>query len=160
MKKIIAVFALFAVLAGTGAAAFAWWDTLSVDETVTITVGEGVTISVSLEDQTTGNLVPSGAILKTGDVTSVVIDFDVQLDADVISALDLNVSIDNIEIGGDDTHAGLVTVTPSGATSIGGTTPVTVTLTVTLDMPTSEAIYNDIAGENITFDVTFTASAE
>ena len=156
MKKLVGVL-LAVFIFGGSALAFAWWDQLETDENVTIPVGQGVTISVSLDEQTTGNLVPEGVVLKTGDVESVVIDFDVSLDSsDLVSALNLSTTVSNIEINGDDAHAALVTTVVSGATSIQNDT-VTVIITVTLDEPGSQAAYDAIINQDITFDVTFLA---
>lgn len=156
MKKIFALFALFAVVAGTGVAAFAWWDQVEQSDEVTLSIGKGVTMSVSLEDQTEGNLVPEGVIMKTGDVTSVVVEFDLVMDVDA-GVFDLVVTYDNVLINGLATHVGLVNITVGGATTITGTTPSTVTFTVTLTKPGSEEAYNAIINQDITFDVSFEA---
>lgn len=156
MKKLFALL-LVALVFGGSALAFAWWDQLETDETVTVPIGEGVTISVSLEDQTAGNLIPSGAVEKPGDVYSVDIEFEVELDMDISAALDLVVTIDNIEIGGDDTYASLVNATVSTNPGSIQNDPVTVIITVTITMPANQTEYNAVANENITFDVTFKA---
>lgn len=160
IKKL--VFALLVVaLFGGSALAFAWWDQLETSQDdVTISVGRGVTISVNLDEQTTGNLVPSGVVLKTGDVTAVDVEFTVSLDSsDLIDALLLNVSVDNILIDGVDTHAGLVNVAISNPGTIQNTS-VEVVITVTLSMPSDQATYDAIANKAITFDVTFEAEQQ
>ena len=157
-KKVLFV-VLAVVLFGGSALAFAWWDNLEVAENdVTIGIGQGVTISVNLDEQTTGVLVPSGVVLKTGDVTEVDVEFTVSLDStDLLNALDLEVLVTNIQIGGSTANAGLVNVVVTNPGTIQNS-PAEVTITVTLDMPGSQAVYDAIINEDITFDVTFTAS--
>ncbi len=158
MKKLLLAFAIVLMFGGS-ALAFAWWDNLETTENdVTIGVGEGVTVSVNLDSQTAGTLVPAGAVPKTGDVTEVVVAFTVSLDSTALqNPLDLAVVVDNVLIGGETTNAGLVNTVVVNPGTIQNT-PVEVTVTVTLDEPASEAIYDLIKNQDITFDVTFTAS--
>ncbi len=157
-KLTIVVIALF--LFGGSALAFAWWDSLETNEDVTIGVGEGVTISVNLDEQTEGDLVPEGVVMKDEDVTEVDIDFTVTLDrTDLAEELDLLVNIDNIEIDGVDTHAGLVQTSIDNPGTIQNA-PVEVTVTVTLDEPADQSTYDEGANKDITFDVTFEAQQQ
>jgi hypothetical protein len=158
-KKLLGLFLLVFLLAGSSLA-FAWWDNLTVtDDTVTIGVGQGVTIQVNLSDQTTGELIPSTAVQKPGDVTEVVLTYDVDLDVTITGTLNLDVTVDNIEIGGASTLSNLVNVTVNNPGTISNTT-VTVTITVTLDEPLNQADYDTIKNSDITFDVTFTATQQ
>ncbi len=161
MFKKLSVIAIVLFLLGGSVIAFAWWDSLTADEDVTIGVGEGVTISVNLDEQTDGVLVPAGVVMKEGDVTEVDVEFTVNLDdtEDIIAPLDFIVTITNVEIGGEAIHAGLVNTSISASETIQND-PVEVTITVTLDMPESEVAYNAVATEDITFDVTFEASIQ
>ncbi len=158
MKKLLGVLLIVFVFSGT-AFAFAYWDSLEAnDNDVTVGIGEGVTLSVNLDQQTDGVLVPSGVVMKTDDVTEVEIEYTVSLDrTDLVSALDLAVVVDNIKINNDTTHAGLVSVTPDNPKSIFNDSEI-VTLTITLDMPGDESAYDAVNNQNITFDVTFNAT--
>ena len=159
MKKFI-VAALLLLMVGSTSLAFAWWDSLeTVENDVTIGIGEGVTISVNLDKQTTGVLVPSGVVLKTNDVTSVDVEFTVSLDRnDLLNELDLAVVVGNIQIDGSTDNASLVNAEVSTNPGTIKNSSVDVVITVTLDMPGSQAIYDVIKDQPITFDVTFTAT--
>ena len=159
MIRKIGVLVLFLVLIGGTAGAFAWWDSLETTENdVTIGVGEGVTISVDLDAQTSGSLVPDGVIMKTGDITSSAITFNVTLDpTDLEEELDLQAEVNNIEIGESDTYASLVNASVDNPGTIQNDL-VVVTVTVTLDEPEDQTEYDAIKNSDITFDVTFTAS--
>ena len=69
----------------------------------------------------------------------------------------LTTVIDNIQIGGDTTYAGLVnpniTTTP---TTINVNDTVIVTIEVTLTEPADQTVYDAVKNQDITFDVTFT----
>ena len=161
MIRKIGVLVLFLVLIGGSAGAFAWWDSLETTENdVTIGVGEGVTISVDLDTPTDGNLVPDGVIMKTEDITSSAITFNVTLDrADLEEELNLQAEVNNIEIGGSDTYAELVNASVDNPGTIQNDS-VVVTVTVTLDEPADQTAYDEIKNSDITFDVTFTASQQ
>ena len=122
------------MFAGTGVA-YGYWDNLVVEENnVTITVGEGVTLTVSVKDAIpTGVLVPSGAVLKTGDLTQVQFTYNVKLDKTVLTDLDLTVVASNIQINGSSTNASLVNIviTDDNSAKV-NSTDVVVTITVTL----------------------------
>ena len=161
MIRKIGVLVLFLVLIGGSAGAFAWWDSLETTENdVTIGVGEGVTISVDLHTQTDGNLVPDGVIMKTEDITSSAITFNVTLDrTDLEEELELLAEVNNIEIGGSDAYALLVNASVDNPGTIQNDS-VVVTVTVTLDEPEDQTAYDAIKNSDITFDVTFTASQQ
>ena len=156
MKKLLLAFAIVLMVGGS-ALAFAWWDRLEAENNVTIGVGQGVTVSVNLDEQTTGNLVPTGAIMKTGDVNEVDVEFTVSLSVDPEQLLNLNVATSNVLIGGEPGNAGLVNTSVTNPGTIQNV-PVTVIITVTLNEPANQTEYDDIINQNITFNVTFTAS--
>ena len=158
LRKIALVIALAVFFGGSTAAGFAWWDRLEEDQVITIPVGEGVTLSVNLDEQTTGNLVPSGVVMKTGDVTEVEVEFTVTLDkTNLLDALNLSVVADNVQIDGSSDYASLVNISISNPGTIQNSA-VEVVITVTLTEPANQTEYNAIAGKAITFDVTFLAS--
>jgi len=101
--------------------------------------------------------VPTGVVLKDGDVTSVEVSFNVNLDEDILNALNLSATTSNLQIAGSTDHAGLVNITTANPGTIQNDT-VTVTFTVTLDEPATQAAYDAIKNGDITFDVTFEAT--
>ncbi len=160
MIKKLSIITIALFLFGGSTLAFAWWDSLETAETVEVGIGEGVTISVDLDEQTDGVLVPEGVVMKDDDITEAEIDFTVILDrTDLVEELDLLVTIDNVEIDGDDTNAGLVGTSISNPGIIQND-PVEVTITVTLDEPVDETQYDAVANKDITFDVTFEAQQQ
>ena len=157
MKKFL-VAALLLLMVGSTSLAFAWWDSLETTENeVTVGIGQGVTLQVNLAPQATDKLVPVGAVSQPDQVDEIVLTYNVNLDRTIEEELDLEVEVKNIQIGNSSDNAGLVNVAIGNPGSIEND-PVTVTLTVTLGMPGSQAIYEAIKTQNITFDVTFTAS--
>lgn len=160
MKKILALLLVVLVFSGS-ALAFAWWDNLETSENdITVGVGEGVTISVNLDEQTSGTLVPEGVVMKTGDIDEVIIDYTVSLSrSDLVNPLDLIVTVDNLQVGGEIAHTGLINVDVTNPGTIHNAS-VEVTITITLDEPGDEAAYNAVANEDITFDITFEAQQQ
>ncbi|MFH5882609.1 hypothetical protein [Liberiplasma polymorphum] len=157
MKKKLGVLFLLVVLFSGSAFAFAWWDNLETDETVTIGVGQGVTLNVTVGSQTTGNLVPSGVVEKTGDVTEVVLTYNVVLSTATTDPLNLTVEESNVLIDNLATYSSLVNIVISAPATISDTSAV-VTITVTLTLPANQTEYDAVANKDITFDLTFTAT--
>lgn len=162
-NKVIAAFAvmMFALVTTVGVT-YAWWDMLQVERTETdvINLGTGGTISIdaTVNNETGKTLVPSGVPLGTSDVTSVTLTYTIGLDKQYATALKLTTVVSNILIDGNPTYASLVTIAVSGDTTINGNADATVVLTITLGMPADEIAYNAVAGEAITFTVTFTGT--
>ncbi len=157
-KLAIALVALLA-LGGT-VSAFAWWDTLQETQNETLTVGEGTDLVLATVATAPAGkvLVPSGVILKTNDVNEITLTYNVNLDQTLATALNLNVAASNVQVGGATTHAGLVNINITQASSTVNNTQVLVTVVVTLTEPADEAAYNAIINQDITFDLTFSAS--
>ena len=163
MKKFI-VAALLLLMVGSTSLAFAWWDSLETTENnVTIGIGEGVTLEVELDTQTDGVLVPSGVVLQPNQVTSYVISYEVDLDTTVSEALLLSVLESNVAVGGESALGQYIGFDIVLSSSTIQNDTVTVTVTVTLEL--TEAIVindsldiSDFTNENITFDLTFTAT--
>ncbi len=158
-KKFLAVIALALVLGGS-ALAFAWWDNLSANREEVITIGQGVTLQVAaVATAPEGKvLVPAGVVLKANDVTEVVLTYNVKLDLEVLTALDLTVSASNIQIGGSSEHEALVTIDIAQAAATVNNADVLVTVTITLAQPDTEEVYLEIINQDITFTLTFSAS--
>jgi len=160
MKKIITAILVIAILLGGTAMAFSYWDNLQTQDSQTISVGQGVTLTVTADATAPEGsyLVPVGAVLKTNDVNEIVLTYNVKLDQEAQSALDLTVTASNVLIGGLSDNASLVNISIVQAASTVNNTDVLVTITVTLTEPATEAIYNAIINQDITFDLTFTAA--
>ncbi|MBU1145025.1 MAG: hypothetical protein KJ971_04100 [Firmicutes bacterium] len=158
-KKILAALIVVVALGGS-ILAFSYWDNLEQTQAETISIGSGVTLTVTaVAEVPVGKvLVPAGVVLKANDVESVVLTYNVKLDLEAADALDLAVVASNIEIGGDDTYASLVTVNVSLAAATVNNTDVLVTVTVTISQPATVVIYDLIKTQPITFDLTFTAT--
>ncbi len=158
-KKIIAAIAVALVLSGT-ALAFSYWDNLSQTQNETLTIGEGVTLEVAaVAIAPVGKvLVPAGVVLKTNDVESITLTYNVALDTAALADLNLAVAASNILIGGLADNAGLVTVGVSQAAATVNDANVLVTVTVTLAQPADVGVYDDIINQAITFTLTFTAT--
>ena len=155
MKKILAAIIVALLLGGT-AFAFSYWDNTVATDTVSLTAGQGVTLTID-DPSSTDTLVPSGAFLKAGDTYSIVLSYTVELDQTTLTALDLTVVADTIAID-DNTTLGTdyVNVVIGGDTTVNGDAPATVTVTITLDEPI-EADYASVANGTISFNLTFTA---
>lgn len=151
--------ALVVVLLSGTAFAFSWWDNLSQTQSETVTIGEGVTLTVNAvaEAPAGSYLVPAGVVLKANDVESIVLTYNVKLDQTVLSDLNLDITASNVLIGGDATNSSLVNINISQASSTVNDSDVLVTVTVTLSQPSSFEIYNVIKNQVITFDLTFEA---
>lgn len=161
-NKLLALLILFVVIGGS-ASAFAYWDSLTVDQTGnSVTLGNGVTLTISSSTaDSVLELVPASAIVKPGDTTSIVFTYNVKLDEAVTTALNLTTTVSNIQVGAVDnaTLANVVVATTGGAVTVNGS-DVQVTVTLTLNDPADEAAYTALqaAGPTITFDVNFTAA--
>ena len=155
MKKILAAIIVALLLGGT-AFAFSYWDNTEATDSVSLTAGEGVTLSID-DPSSTDTLVPTGAILKSGDTYSIVLSYTVELDQIASAALDLSVVVDTKAID-DNTTLGTdyVNVVIGGDTTVNGDAPATVTVTITLNEPI-EADYAAVANGTISFNLTFTA---
>jgi hypothetical protein len=72
--------------------------------------------------------------------------------------LDLDVVASNIQIGGSTVNAGLVSIVIELGAPVVNNTDVLVTVTVSLNAPATVEVYNVIKNQDITFDLTFTAT--
>lgn len=166
-RSIIVAVAVIAI-AATSVATFAYWDNLSrTDEDVVIAAGEGVTLEVSdLSQVVNGNLVPSGVIMKDGDITSATLTYTVGLDKEFDSAthgVSFDVTVTDLKINGvavdDEAVKGLLNFAFNKTNVITSGSATTVEIVITMNMPADEAQYNAIAGKTISFDVNFQAYA-
>jgi hypothetical protein len=159
MKKIFAVILLAILMAGSSMA-YAWWDQLSQDQTETLQIGEGVTLTVNAVATAPADkvLVPVGAILKTNDVNQIDLTYNVKLDQSITNDLDLSVVASNIQIGGLATYADLVNISISQSSATVNDVDVLITVSVSISMPETQTIYDEIKNSPITFDLTISGS--
>lgn len=160
-KRLLALVLVAIVLVGTGFA-FSYWDNLQVQQSETITVGEGTNLTVSaVATAPIGKvLVPAGTVMKENDVDSIELTYNVVLDKTALSALALDVTYDNVEVGGETTYANLVNISISPETTSVNDSNVLITVTITLDEPDNATEYEGVANAAITFDLTFTATQQ
>ncbi|MDD4210795.1 MAG: hypothetical protein PHC46_00155 [Clostridia bacterium] len=163
MRKILVL--IFAViLLGGSTIAFSWWDSLTVNrlEQDIVTVGQGlelVVLDVEIDPLTDGSLVPADAILKTGDTHEVVLEYTVRIAEPLDAALDLEVTVSNIEVDSVANPYGLISVVVTNPGTIQNS-DVIVSLSVTiddslLDAEDYDAAYLALAGNSITFEISF-----
>ena len=159
MKKVLAAIIVALLLGGT-ALAFSWWDNLSQTQNETIEIGDGVTLNVAaVATVPVGKvLVPAGVVLKANDVDEIVLTYNVALDQAALTALNLSVVASDVQIGGSTDNADLVNISISQASATVNDANVLVTVTVTINEPSTQAIYDLIKNQNITFTLTFTGS--
>lgn len=177
-KSIIA--ALLVFLLGGTIGAYAWWDRLQDTSNETILIGEGLTLTVSEAVVSTGTtLVPASAVLQPGDVVEKTFAYTVALDFVTVDEMDLSIAESDVQINSLTTNAALVLFTfewtydsnpltqvwtefsaskPLLVDDIAGLQTVYVRVTVELDEPASEEVYDAIINQNITFTLTFTAA--
>lgn len=158
-KKLFAVLVAALVLGGT-VLAFAYWDNLEQNQQEVIVIGNGVTLELAAVAEVPAGkvLVPAGVVMKANDVDSVVLTYNVKLDQAALEALHLDVVSSNVKIGGSTVNASLVIIGISLGSATVNNANVLVTVTVSLTQPASVEVYNLIKNQQITFDLTFTAS--
>jgi len=176
MKQRKLVIGLLVILAvAVSGFTFAFWagsltgNNAVESNTINIGTGEAVTTEVVLSaSQDTGVLVPAGRAddsVEANAVEQVVFSFVVDWNDTVSNDSfdgdlgNIAVVVDNVQINGSTTNAGLVNTVVGGATTVAlnGATA-TVTVTVTLTEPADQTTYNAVAGQPITFDVTITVN--
>ena len=164
MKKLVGVL-LAVFIFGGSALAFAWWDSLTVEENnVTIGIGEGVTLQVVLDPAaSTDELVPAGVVAQPGQTTSYVLTYNVDIDNTIDEVLDLVVTASNVQVNGDSVLGAYINVDitdDNSGTIQNGTVVVTVTVTLDMDSSTPSADVTAVKNQDITFDLTFEAQQQ
>jgi len=186
-KKFNALFlAVVALLfmGGIAGATYSYWagsvkaPEATLTQGVSVTVGSGTEVSttLTLNESSSGTLVPAGR--ATGSQVEYVISTITATWLEDITTLatghsgTLAATVSNVEIGGSDANAALVvtavqiggtvtgdTLNGDGSTDIaldGAAVPVYVK--VTLTEPATQAVYQAVAGKDITFNVNFTVT--
>ncbi len=170
----------------TVSSAFAYWQEVTVSNTVDVVViQEGAELIVEDlselgEDK---RLVPQGHRFYTSDVDEVEFSYNVGISRELINTVNLHARAVDITIGGDDTYAHLVSINIMGqgdtATTDLYNDMITVTAIVTLIEPIdeaeamqkgldnefvnvedSQAAYESIKGETIEFTLEFSLSSK
>lgn len=157
-KKLLVILVALLAIGGT-ASAYAWWDTLEKTETASLTIGEGETLVVGVTTQaTTDRLVPTGVVMKTNDVTSIVFTYSVKLDQTATNPVSLDVTYDNLTLDTAAYGGALlnIDVTPNTAIAVNGT-DVDVVVTITLAPDAQGNDYSDLVNGVIAFDLLFDA---
>ena len=159
LKRLMVVLILMLIVASS-TIAFAWWDNLSQTDEQTLLIGQGVTLEVdAVVTAPEGKvLVPKGIVMKVGDVDLVELTYNVKLDYEVIEDLDLSVIAKNILIGDSDKNSDLDNIDIVLNQEQVNSEDVFVKVYISLDMPESEAQYNEIINQKITFTLDFEAN--
>jgi hypothetical protein len=185
-KKIvpIAIIIMLVVALGfTSTAAFAYWQDVSRVGNVVIRFdGEDANLIVQeVSSPFSGRLVPEGYVYFENDVDQVTFEYDVSIDQTLVQTMNLNVETLNIKIGDSDEYAHLVDIQVGPAKGSFEyeifNSVVTVTIVIRLIEPIdaveaaekgfdpslvnvddSEAAYEIIKGETITFDILFSVT--
>ncbi len=159
IRKLSILLVVLAAFGGT-VSAYSWWDTLQVTQSETLTIGEGTDLVLAVNATAPAGkvLVPDGVVLGVNDVDEIVLSYDVNLSKEAQSDLELNTSVSNLLIDGDDTYISYVVIDVTPSTVDINDDTITVTVTVTLTEPLTEVIYNAVVNGDITFDLTFNAS--
>lgn len=160
MIKKLAILLVALVAFGGTVSAYSWWDTLQVEQSETLTIGEGTDLVLAVNATAPEGkiLVPSGVVMGVNDIDEIVLSYDINLSKETQSDLELNIEASNILIDGAAANASLVNIDISPEDTDINDDVVTITVTVTLTEPLTEAIYNAIINGDITFDLTFNAS--
>jgi hypothetical protein len=157
------VIALLLALVGLTISTYAYWDNLqqTTNETITIGVGETVTVSPRVVVPEGKILVPVGALLGYNDVDSIDIKYTVSLSKPLSEAIKLTVEATGIAIAGNTYYSKYVNVTINNPKASGGfnsESSAEVIVTVTLnDDELTTTDYEGIKSQAITFNLTFTA---
>jgi|AntRauTorcE11897_2_1112592.scaffolds.fasta_scaffold00016_47 hypothetical protein len=167
LKKLMVAVFLVLILGGS-TIAFAWWDNLSESrlEANIVTLGEGATMTTSpvvIDPATDGYLIPSSAILKPGDTHEILLNYNVNIDQPIASALNLLVTVTDINVGSTPNPFDLISVNVTNPGTILND-PVNVILSVTIDdsslLPSEyEAARLALMNNQISFNIHFQVTA-
>lgn len=160
-KKFLVVLLLFVAVSGT-AGAYAYWDDLQRSQDETLTVGEGTSLELkaTVEAPEGKVLVPAGVVMKADDVDSITLKYQVQLDKEANEDLILDAWYTDLLLGDSkmsEELASLVNIDIELEESTVNNDAVTVVVTITLDEPESQEIYEMIINETISFTMFFEA---
>lgn len=159
MRKLLSMFILI-LLFGANTAAFAYWDTTQVNRVETVTLGEGLSLSIDAEVGPPEGmvLVPKQAVLKPGDVKEITLEYLIRLDEIPEDELELEVLASNVRIDGDTTYAeyiqfNYITSAPNLTEAYARAT-----IKITLNEPATRDIYESIKNGILTFTLNFYAN--
>jgi hypothetical protein len=101
----------------TSGSAFAYWQDVTVSRTVeVVTIGEPVEITLSTVQSVDESLslVPNGYAITEGLIEEALFIYEVGVSRELLTTVDLIISISNIYIGEDDTYSHLVDIEVMG----------------------------------------------
>lgn len=158
-KRIIALVIIAILFSGTGFA-FAYWDDFTKEETATLNIGYGVALIVEAEATVPEGkiLVPPGESVRVNDIEEVVLTYIAKTDQEIMDGLYLLITVDNILIGSQSTYSDLVNINIEQSSNTVNNSDVLVTITITINEPSSYEIYSQIMNQNISFQLTFEAT--
>ncbi len=153
------VVVLAVILIGGVSMSYALWDKLTVAQEETINIGKGteIQLEVVLEAPEGKKLVPNGVVMGPDDVDEVVLTYNVKLSRESADDLTLSVAASNVKINNDGAYADLINIDIQYETAI-NSDDVLVTVKVTLEEPSTQAAYDAIFDQAITFTLTFAAA--
>lgn len=170
----VVIILLLIALGFTSSAAFAYWQEISVTGNVVIRFdGEDANLVVEqVSNEFTGQLVPENHVYFEGEVEYVTFEYQVSLDKTLVKSVNLIVESVDVMIGDSTEYAHLVDITINGTkdehTNELFNSVVTITVIVRLIEPLdadedpllanvsdSEAAYNAIKGQEISFSLNF-----
>ncbi len=171
MKKrglVISLLVLLAVI--TSGFTYAFWAssvagvTEAKNGSVQIGTGEAVTVDVAIGASQSNalQLVPLTITPLAGQTNSVVFSYVITWTTDdrieSVTTANITTVVSDIKVGGVVNPHGLVQVSLVNPGTVTQGNQVTVTFTVTMNEPASQAEYNDVANELIEFSITFTVT--
>lgn len=165
----------------TSTSALSYWREVTVSRDVElVTIGEPVEILIDDLNQTEEikQLVPFGYVFTVDQTSEITLEYEVGVSKELLNAVDLYIRVDDIMINDDDTYSHLVDIKVLGSKEeikldlYNSTILVTVVVTLIEPIDENEAIelgldtglvnvlnsveaYNDIAGKDITFTLSF-----
>ena len=145
-KSLLSI-ALVLLLVAVTALTFAYWDQLTQEDNGSINVGQGkrVTITETLPVDEDKRLVPADVVMGTNDVDSITVKYNVHI-TEFVGGYDLDITV-------TPSHELLKPDVTLGAFDENNVAEVTIVFT--LEMPNSEAKYNEVANQALTYTVVF-----
>jgi hypothetical protein len=166
-KKVFILTGLVLLLVLISGFTFAVWDNLTKNESDTVNLAKGATVTVTNTTDGTGKkLVPAGVVLAADEAETIEFKYTVEIDKAPATALDLDVAVSNVKVNDAVTYSSLVIFNINGEQTSTKTlvdqftatvTTVEITVIVNLTEPGTEVEYLAVAEKNITFDISFTA---
>jgi len=140
---------------------YSYWDNLTQEESNnSIVLGSGVDIvvkTVEVAFPLGKTLIPQGMIKGINDIDEIELQYEVKLSKKVLEALTLEISTNNIIIGGSSTYSSLVGIEILQSNNNINDDIIYVSVFVSLNSPQDSDAYQNIIGMTIMFDLKFAA---